>query len=100
MSHGADSLCILMTGVDGDHRAAASLAAGFFGSVTMRRYGLGAFQPWGYFCLASSSVTEPTMMTSSPGFQLTGVATLWLAVNCIESSTRSTSSKFRPVVIG
>ena len=40
------------------------------------------------------------MITSSPCFQLTGVATLWLAVSCSESITRSTSSKFRPVVIG
>jgi hypothetical protein len=40
------------------------------------------------------------MMTSSPCFQFTGVATLWLAVSWSESSTRSTSSKFRPVLIG
>ena len=40
------------------------------------------------------------MMTSSPGSQFTGVATLWLAVSCSESMTRSTSSKLRPVVIG
>ena len=41
-----------------------------------------------------------TMITSSPGFQFTGVATWCLAVSCMESSTRSTSSKLRPVVIG
>ena len=40
------------------------------------------------------------MITSSPGFQLTGVATLWAAVSWSESITRRTSSKFRPVVIG
>ena len=40
------------------------------------------------------------MMTSSPRFQLTGVDTRYFAVSCSESSTRSTSSKFRPVVIG
>ena len=40
------------------------------------------------------------MTTSSPGFQLTGVATLYLAVSWSESITRSTSSKLRPVVIG
>jgi len=40
------------------------------------------------------------MITSSPFFQLTGVATLCVAVNCSESITRSTSSKLRPVVIG
>jgi hypothetical protein len=36
--------------------------------------------------LASSSVTDPAMITSSPCFQFTGVATLYLAVSCIESS--------------
>ena len=40
------------------------------------------------------------MITSSPCFQFTGVETLNLAVSWSESSTRSTSSKFRPVVIG
>ena len=40
------------------------------------------------------------MMTSSPCFQLAGVATRCFAVSCIESMTRSTSSKLRPVVIG
>ena len=40
------------------------------------------------------------MITSSPGFQLTGVATFLLAVSWSESITRSTSSKLRPVVIG
>ena len=40
------------------------------------------------------------MMTSCPAFQFTGVATLCFAVSCIESSTRSTSSKLRPVLIG
>jgi hypothetical protein len=46
--------------------------------------------------LASSSLTEPAMITSSPCFQFTGVATLCLAVSCIESSTRRISSKLRP----
>jgi glyoxylase-like metal-dependent hydrolase (beta-lactamase superfamily II) len=50
-----------------------------FGCGTMRRYGFGAFQPCGYCFLASSSLTEPAMMTSSPFFQFTGVATLCLA---------------------
>ena len=49
---------------------------------------------------ASSSETEPAMITSSPCCQFTGVATLCLAVSCSESITRSTSSKLRPVVIG
>jgi hypothetical protein len=35
-------------------------------------YGLGDFQPLGYFCFASSSVTAGRMMTSSPFFQFTG----------------------------
>ena len=41
-----------------------------------RRYGLTAFQPFGNFSLASSSETVPAMITSSPSFQFTGVATL------------------------
>src|SRR5438093_10583503 len=70
------------------------------GCGTIRMYGLGAFQPCGYVVLASSSDTDPAMITSSPCFQLTGVATLYLAVSCKESMTRNTSSKLRPVVIG
>jgi hypothetical protein len=66
----------------------------------LRKYGLGAFQPSGKSFFASSSDTEPAMITSSPCFQLTGVATLYFAVICIESSTRRISSKLRPVVIG
>src|SRR3989442_404146 len=40
------------------------------------------------------------MMQSCPSFQLTGVATLNLAVSCKESTTRSSSSKFRPQEAG
>jgi hypothetical protein len=40
------------------------------------------------------------MMTSSPGSQFAGVATLWFAVSCSESIARRTSWKLRPVVIG
>ena len=40
------------------------------------------------------------MITSSPWFQLTGVATCSVAVSWGESMTRSTSSKLRPVLIG
>ena len=40
------------------------------------------------------------MITSSPGFQFTGVETLCFDVSWIESKTRSTSSKLRPVLIG
>jgi hypothetical protein len=56
--------------------------------------------PWGSFFFASSSDTAGGMITSWPGFQLTGVATVCLAVSWQESSSRSTSSKFRPVLIG
>src|SRR5437879_5355522 len=70
------------------------------GCGTIRMYGLGAFQPCGYVVLASSSDTEPAMITSSPCFPLTGVATLCLAVSCKESPTRSTSPKWRHVLIG
>ena len=88
---------------------ALSLAAAFSGASADRlpaaaaRCGCtacGAFQPSGYCFFASSSETEPAMITSSPCFQFTGVATLCLAVSCSESITRSTSSKLRPVVIG
>jgi len=34
----------------------------------MRMYGFGDFQPFGYFFFASSSDTEPEMITSSPFF--------------------------------
>jgi len=40
------------------------------------------------------------MITSSPCFQLTGVATFFAAVSRHESSSRRISSKFRPVLIG
>jgi len=63
-------------------------------------YGLGDFQPSGYVSFASSSETEPAMITSSPCCQFTGVETLCFAVSCNESITRRTSSKLRPVVIG
>ena len=53
----------------------------YFGCGTIRRYGFGDFQPSGYFCFASSSVTAGRMITSSPCFQFTGVATLCLAVS-------------------
>src|SRR5688500_14840184 len=70
------------------------------GCGTIRMYGRGSSQPSGYVSLASSFDTEPAMMTRSPLCQFAGVATLCFAVSCIESITRSTSSKFRPVVIG
>jgi len=43
----------------------------------------------GQIFLASSLVTEPAMMTSSPGFQLTGADTRYQAVSWSESMTRS-----------
>ena len=63
-------------------------------SVALARLGnepevrLGRLPAAGYFCFASSSETDDRMMTSSPCFQFTGVATLCVAVSCIESSTR------------
>src|SRR5262245_33053613 len=66
----------------------------------MRRYGLGDCQPLGNFFCASSFETDAKMITSSPRFQLTGVATENFDVSCIESITRSTSSKLRPVLMG
>jgi hypothetical protein len=64
---------------------ASSDCTGYFGWGTIRRYGFGAFHPPGYFFLASSFETLPLMMTSSPGFQFTGVETGCLAVSCHES---------------
>jgi hypothetical protein len=52
-----------------------------------------ALQPCGNFCLASSSVTVGTMMTSSPWRQLTGVATRWASVSWKESMTRRRISR-------
>src|SRR6516225_1589467 len=56
----------------------------------------GASHPPGYSFVASSFETLPLMMTSWPGFQFTGVEIWCLAVSCMESSTRSTSSKLHP----
>jgi hypothetical protein len=53
---------------------------------------LGAFHS-PKICLASSSETDPAMITSSPCRQFTGVDTRCLAVSCSESITRGTSSK-------
>ena len=46
-----------------------------------KMYGRGDFQPSGYVFFASSSDTDPAMITSSPCFQFAGVATLCLAVS-------------------
>src|SRR2546426_5660991 len=72
----------------------------YFGCATVRRYGFSVLNPCGYFFLASSSDTDVGMMTSWPGFQFTGVATVCFADSCNESSMRSTSSKLRPALIG
>src|SRR5262245_56438968 len=81
--------------------AALSVCAdGLLGCGVIRRYGFGALQPAGNFSFAASSDTELTMITSSPSFQLTGVATLYCAVSCSESITRRISSKLRPVLAG
>src|SRR4051812_6781383 len=87
----------------GVRRDELSLTSGdvrYFGCGTIRIYGFGDFQPCGKIVLASSSLTEPAMMTSSPDFQSAGVATRCLAVSCSESITRNISWKLRPVVIG
>src|SRR5262249_57674589 len=97
-------------GARGDRREGSSPAGqdtagdegegGYFGCGVRRRYGLSARQPPGNLPFASSSLTAGTMMTSSPCFQFTGVATLCLSVSCRESMTRRISSKLRPVVCG
>ncbi len=53
----------------------------YFGWGTTRKYGLIVFHPPGNRCFASSSDTDGTMITSSPFFQFTGVATLCSAVS-------------------
>lgn len=58
-----------------------ALITHYFGCGTTRIYGFFAVHPCGNFCFASSSETAGTMITSSPGFQFTGVATLCFAVN-------------------
>src|SRR5205823_3888401 len=61
----------------------------FPGSGTTRMYGFGASQS-PKISRASSSETEPAMITSSPCFQFTGVETRCFAVSWSESITRST----------
>src|SRR5215210_1827137 len=75
-------------------------AAVLFGCGVILRYGFGALQPLGNFSFAASSDNDGTMITSSPSFQLTGVATLYFEVNWSESITRKISSKLRPVLAG
>jgi hypothetical protein len=53
----------------------ASSQSDHFGWGTTRMYGFTVFHPPGYFFAASSFETEPLIMTSSPGFQFTGVET-------------------------
>src|SRR6185369_6760571 len=72
----------------------------YLGCGTMRMYGSGDFHPSGYVFFASSSDTAGRMITSSPCFQFTGVATFFVAVRRHESSSRRISSKLRPVLIG
>ncbi len=47
--------------------------------------------------LISGCLTIRTIMTSSPSFQFTGVATLYWSVSCRLSITRRISWKLRPV---
>ena len=53
----------------------------YFGWATTLRYGFKVFHPCGNFFFASSSETAGGMITSSPGFQFTGVATLCFEVS-------------------
>src|SRR5262249_23860726 len=69
-------------------RPGANQSEAYFGCATVRRYGFSVLKPCGYLFFASSSDTDVAMMTSSPGFQFTGVATVCLAVNWQESSRR------------
>src|SRR5215470_10596278 len=57
-------------------RASIGSLAYATGCGTMRIYGRGASQPSGYTLRASSSDTEPTMITLSPCVHCAGVATL------------------------
>ena len=66
----------------------------------MRRYGFTVSHPPGNKSLAASLSTEGRMMTSSPFCQFAGVPTLCFSVSWQESSTRSSSSKLRPVLLG
>src|SRR5436305_2107596 len=95
ISHTLSSLCYFQVAL-----AVSALVTGLFGCGTMRKYGFKVFQPPGNFSFAASSERDGTMITSSPSFQFTGVATLYLAVNCSESITRRISSKLRPVLCG
>src|SRR5204862_5603267 len=82
---------------DGRHRPPLRAHLGW-GTILM--YGRGAFQPSGYVFFASSSETEPAMITSWPCFQFTGVATLCLVVSWQEPRSRRTSSKLPRVDVG
>ena len=94
---------------DGSKKGATNLIAGpitggtgkFLGIRGMLRFAA-SFDPKSGFNESKGEIDYwmEAMMTSSPDFQLAGIATLCLAVSCRESMTRSTSSKFRPVVIG
>lgn len=66
-------------------------------------YGFGDFQPPGYFSFACASDTDGAMMTSSPTFQFTGVATLCAAVSSSISPSQawwsSTGSTESPMIL-
>ena len=81
-------------------RRLSATALPYFGWGTIRIYGKGDCQPSGYFCLAASFDTDGRIITSSPCFQLTGVATWRVAVSWQESNRRKISSKLRPVLMG
>ena len=60
----------------GARRRCGTTREAHFGCGATLRYGFSVFQPPGHFALACSSETEVGMMTSSPGCQFTGVATV------------------------
>merc|ERR1712032_1263402 len=76
----------------------------FAGQSTERKYGFpeGNDSIWNpvNFAFASSVFTGGPTMTRSPYFQSTGVARPLSAVSWRDVRTRSTSSKFLPVVAG
>src|SRR4029450_12786638 len=77
-----------------------SAALSYLGWATVRRYGFTVLKPAGDVFFASSSETAVTMMTAWPCFPFTGVAPFWFDVRWQGATSRSTSSKLRPVDIG
>lgn len=70
-----------------------------FGISVYLKYGFTSLK-LGNTSFASSFLTLGWMITSSPGFQSTGVVMRYLSDACRESMTRSSSAVFRPVEAG